>query len=66
VTSERRTIPRLIVVEADDAVFVCDGDGLDEWVVRFERRNGFDAEGWARRMAARSTAGACHGGPTPS
>jgi len=43
-------VPKLRVVEAADAVFVCDGEDSDEWVVRFERRPGFDAEGWARRM----------------
>ena len=65
-TVERRLPPQLLVVEADEAVFVCDGDGIDEWVVRFERRPGFDAEGWARRMVGRGLAvDAVEGVPVP-
>ena len=56
---DRASPPQLLVVEADDAVFVCDGDGIEEWVVRFERRPGFDAEGWAGRMVGRAPGKRC-------
>ncbi len=47
-------LPLLVIVEREDAVFVCDNEDHDDWLVRFERSATFDAMGWAWQMVRRS------------